>query len=135
MFNVVVGDPSRNEWTVRVRDAIRGDEPVWSVPITTGSKAKKTVRPVTIEEVCRVGCREANEGRAILFLTEYRNGMPVYQAMVTCQPGWHSSSRGAIPVFRPLWSTNPERTKLALPWVDPPERFLASQWGSSARSK
>lgn len=122
----VVGESTRNEWVVRVRDAIRGDEPSWSVPLTTGSKANR--RDVTIEEVCRVGMREANEGRAVLYLTEYRNGLPVYQAMVSCQPGWASTSRGAVPVFRPLWSTDPARTKVALPWHEPPSQFVCTQW-------
>jgi hypothetical protein len=117
LFELIDDDSTRNEWVVRLRDAIYGDEPSFTVPLTTGSKAKKSQRDVTLDEVCRVGFRELNEGRGVLFLTEYRNGLPVYQAIVASSPGWSTHMKnGAVPVFRPLWSTHPERTRAGLPF-------------------
>lgn len=135
LFQIIDDTSARVGWHIKLRDAISGDEPEFLVPRSTGSK--KTLRLVTLDEVCRAGFRECNEGRGILTLTEWRQGLPVYVARVACWPGWTGRmerGRGAaVPIFKPLWSTDPERTARELPWHEPPARFVNSQWGLAGR--
>ena len=126
-FTVIGPATSPVGWHIKVRDAIHGDEPEFLVPRTTGPKKAPTL--VTLDEVCRVGFREANGGKAVLTLTEWVNGYPVFTARVACWPGWSASrpvkgTAVAVPIFKVLWSTDPERAARELPWHEPPPQFI-----------
>ena len=127
-FEVIDPASTRTEWHFTIRDAIVGDEPEFVVPRVAGSK--KAARLVTLDEVCRAAFRECTEGRGRIHLTEWRKGLPVYQALVLCTPGWtvgplrRGVPSAAVPMFKPLWSTDPERTARELPYHEPPARFI-----------
>lgn len=132
-FTVLDPTNTKTVWHIKIKDAIRNDCPEFEVPRVTGGKKNPTARFTTLDEVCRAGFRECNEGRGTLTLTEWVKGLPVYTALVACWPSWTvkrvGKAHAAVPIFRPLWSTNPERTARELPYQEPPARYVNTQWG------
>lgn len=81
-FQVVTFKKGNNYWHIRIRDAIIGDEPEFTLDIPKASKKA----PVTAQQVANAGAGQLNEATGLVFLTKYTDGIPTYTGIFASTP-------------------------------------------------
>lgn len=85
LFQIVERVPGDNYWHARIADAIIGDEPEFICRIP---KKSNYPLPQPIDVACKAA-GECNEGRGLVTLRRYQDGIPVY-----C--GWFASNGSQV---------------------------------------